>query len=203
METGGGRMTFSAARGCVVTGGLLLADGAGYRIDRYESGFSTEGCGPWRAGPEVRPFDGERVQLRRAGVLLTAEGPAGAVRLRRIRELDLTVRPEHLSGTWRLLAARPGHPEREARSRLTFEQGRFVFASACNREVGDLVTLPGLVIVMGGSERLGQVGDCDVRTSGDMLVEQLRQNSLRFVYRPADDRIVGRLGATTYEFVRG
>ena len=67
--------TFAVQRGCVATGGVLRPLGGGrYRIDRYESGFATEQCGPWRSGPEVAPFDGLEVTLTRVGHRLIAGG---------------------------------------------------------------------------------------------------------------------------------
>lgn len=194
-----GRFTFAAQRGCVATGGLLEPGGGdAYRITRWD-GFEAEGCGPWRAGPEVAPFDAGSVTLMRSGAVLTA----GAKRFQRFRDLDLTVRPEHLYGTWRLRARTANQPEREAQTRLELGPDRFVFASACNNErSGGLVTLPGLEIKQAGSERIGQTGECDMRTTGDFLIEQFSQGRLRLTYRPADDRIVASLPARSYEFVR-
>jgi hypothetical protein len=77
--------TFAVQRGCVATGGLLrpLA-GTTYRVERYESGFFIEGCGPWRSGPEVAPFDGNQISLVREGQVLIAEGGGDRVELRRL-----------------------------------------------------------------------------------------------------------------------
>jgi hypothetical protein len=78
--------TFAVQRGCIATGGLLrpLA-GTAYRVERYESGFSIEGCGPWRSGPEVAPFDGNQISLLRRGQVLIAEGGGIRVEFRRLR----------------------------------------------------------------------------------------------------------------------
>ena len=77
--------TFAVQRGCVATGGLLrpLA-GTAYRVERNESGFSIEGCGPWRSGPEVAPFDGNQISLVRQGQVLIAEGGGNRVEFRRL-----------------------------------------------------------------------------------------------------------------------
>ena len=76
--------TFAVQSGCTMTGGALVPDGEGYRIDRYDSGYSTERCGPWTNGPAVAPFDGERVTLVRTGVWLTATGGGKTLKLRRL-----------------------------------------------------------------------------------------------------------------------
>ncbi len=76
--------TFAVQSGCTMTGGVLVADGATYRIDRYESGYATERCGPWKSGPAVAPFDGERVTLVRDGLVLTASGGGTTLRLERL-----------------------------------------------------------------------------------------------------------------------
>jgi hypothetical protein len=77
--------TFAVQRDCVATGGLLrpLA-GTAYRVERYESGFSIEGCGRWRSGPEVAPFDGNQINLVRDGQVLIAEGGGNRVEFRRL-----------------------------------------------------------------------------------------------------------------------
>jgi hypothetical protein len=77
--------TFAVQRGCVATGGLLrpLAGNA-YRVERYESGYSIEGCGPWRSGPEVAPFDRLEISLIRHGPVLVAEGGGDRVEFRRL-----------------------------------------------------------------------------------------------------------------------
>ena len=78
--------TFAARKGCVVTGGVLAPlGGGGFRIERYEAGFETEGCGPWKSGPELAPFDGTEVQLIREGMTLTAIGGGQAVEFSRLR----------------------------------------------------------------------------------------------------------------------
>jgi len=77
--------TFAVQAGCVATGGLLRPlGGERYRIERYETGFANEGCGPWRAGPEIAPFDGSEVTLVRQGNVLTASGSGRRVELRRL-----------------------------------------------------------------------------------------------------------------------
>jgi hypothetical protein len=77
--------TFAVRRGCVASGGVLHPLGGNlFRVERYESGFSTEGCGPWRAGPEVAPFDASRISLVRNGQSLIAEGGGHRVEFRRL-----------------------------------------------------------------------------------------------------------------------
>ena len=75
--------SFAARKGCVVTGGMLHPVGGNrYRIERYETGFATEGCGPWRSGPEVAPFDSPEVSLARQGKSLVAIGGGHRVEFR-------------------------------------------------------------------------------------------------------------------------
>jgi hypothetical protein len=57
-----------------------------------------------------------------------------------------------------------------------------------------------LLINPGGDQTVSQIGECDIRTSGDVLVESL--HNLVFTYRPGDDRIEARLATRVYEFVR-
>nr|WP_295374705.1 hypothetical protein [uncultured Sphingosinicella sp.] len=77
--------TFAARKGCVATGGVLVPLGGDrFRIDRYESGYATEGCGVWRPGPEVAPFDGSEVLLSRHSLRLSAMGGGRTVELRRL-----------------------------------------------------------------------------------------------------------------------
>jgi hypothetical protein len=77
--------TFAAQLGCVATGGLLRPlTGTAYRIERYESGYSIEGCGAWRSGSEVAPFDGTQISLVRVGRVLIAEGGGTRVEFRRL-----------------------------------------------------------------------------------------------------------------------
>ena len=78
--------TFAAQKGCTVSGGLLIPISASrYRIEHYKSGFGTEGCGPWRAGPEIAPFDGADVTLTRRGLHLFVVGGGHSVELVRLR----------------------------------------------------------------------------------------------------------------------
>lgn len=78
--------TFAAQKGCTVTGGVLEElRGGFYRIQRYESGFSTPGCGPWRSGPELAPFDGSEVMLSREGDRLFARGEEHSIEFVRLR----------------------------------------------------------------------------------------------------------------------
>ena len=75
--------SFAVQRGCVASGGMLAPLGGGrYRISRYEAGFATEGCGPWRSGPEIAPFDQSEVTLVREGAALVASGGGRRVVLR-------------------------------------------------------------------------------------------------------------------------
>ena len=76
--------TFAVQSGCTMTGGVLVPDGATYRVDRYDSGYSTDRCGPWTSGPAVAPFDGDRVTLVRKGLVLTATGGGTTLRMRRL-----------------------------------------------------------------------------------------------------------------------
>lgn len=68
-----------------MTGGVLVPDGVTYRIDRYDSGYSTDRCGPWKSGAAVAPFDGDRVTLVREGMVLTATGGGTTLKLRRLK----------------------------------------------------------------------------------------------------------------------
>jgi hypothetical protein len=78
--------TFAVQKGCLATGGTLEPLGNGrYRIGRYESGFrASEECPPWRADPQLAPFDGTQVALTRHGDRLLASEDGRAVELRRI-----------------------------------------------------------------------------------------------------------------------
>ena len=77
--------TFAVQLGCVATGGLLRPlSGTAYRVERYESGYSIEGCGPWRSNPEVAPFDGTQISLVRDGQILIAEGGGNRVEFLRL-----------------------------------------------------------------------------------------------------------------------
>lgn len=81
----GHSLTFAVQKGCVVTGGVLEPAGQDrYRIQRYDTGFETPGCGPWKAGPEVAPFDGAEVRLSRQGDRLFVEGGGLAAQLGRL-----------------------------------------------------------------------------------------------------------------------
>ncbi len=82
---GGGVATFAIQSGCTMTGGVLVATAANdYRIDRYESGFSTDRCGPWKNGPAVAPFDGASVNVARNGSMLTVTGGGHVAIFRRM-----------------------------------------------------------------------------------------------------------------------
>ena len=75
--------SFATQHGCSVTGGMLepLGDGL-YRINRYETGFASDECGPWRSTAAIAPFDGAQVRLERRGSELLASGPRRQVRFR-------------------------------------------------------------------------------------------------------------------------
>jgi hypothetical protein len=76
--------TFAVRRGCAISGGVLRpAGGDRYAIERYTSGLSDDKCGPWRNGPELVPFDGEAVFLKRAGQTLEAGSLDGRIVLHR------------------------------------------------------------------------------------------------------------------------
>lgn len=201
MDINGGRMTFAVQRKCSTIGGVLVPSGDGqFRIEPYRSGFATDQCGPWRSSPELAPFDGASLRLTRDGSGLVAIGPVATARFVRLRSLDLNVPAERLYGIWRLLKDRRPVTDRGA-TRIEFGPQRFVFASACNRrESNGFATLPDLRINPGGSQEAHQLGECDMRTSGDILVESLDQ--LTFRYRPATDRIDVQLGSRHYEFGR-
>ncbi len=78
--------TFAAQSGCTISGGTLTALGSGrYRIARYESGFSTEQCGPWKNGPAIAPFDGIEVSITRNGEQLNVSGTVRTLALKRRR----------------------------------------------------------------------------------------------------------------------
>ena len=65
--------SFAVRRGCIISGGMLrpLGDGR-FRIDRYETGFASEECGPWRNGAAIAPFDSAEIRLERSGPNLVA-----------------------------------------------------------------------------------------------------------------------------------
>lgn len=195
-----GALTFAARRGCIIGAGVLRPIAPGrYRVERY-SGHRSEDCGPYRFASAIAPFDGTEVGTVRDGLDLRVEGKGARRVLRRDRLADLTVRPEHLFGTWRLSAG--GRPVTgRGATRLEFGAGRFAFISACRRtESNGFATLPGLLIKPGGDQQMVMRGDCDIRTSGDLLVESF--DRLAFTYRATDDHIEARLGARAYEFVR-
>ena len=76
--------TFAAQSGCTLSGGTLTALGEGrYRIGRYETGFSTDDCGPWKNGPAIAPFDGSEVAVIRNGNRLHVSGPSRTLDLQR------------------------------------------------------------------------------------------------------------------------
>jgi len=76
--------TFVAQSGCTISGGTLTALGADrYRIGRYETGYSTDDCGPWKNGPAIAPFDGSEVAITRKADRLHVSGPAGTLDLKR------------------------------------------------------------------------------------------------------------------------
>ena len=78
--------TFAAQNGCTLSGGALIAvDHDRFRIDRYDRGFASEDCGPWKNGPAIAPFDGGEVTLVRTGDRLVATGGGEAVTLIRVR----------------------------------------------------------------------------------------------------------------------
>jgi hypothetical protein len=77
--------TFAAQKECTTAGGVLVQLAADeFRIERYEDGLETAGCGPWRAGPEIAPFNGSAVTLQRRGVHLVATGSGHSVELVRL-----------------------------------------------------------------------------------------------------------------------
>ena len=78
--------TFAAQKGCTISGGVLVPLGQDrFRIDRYESGYLTDDCGPWRSGPAIAPFDGEDVALVRNGDRLLATGGGASITLDRLK----------------------------------------------------------------------------------------------------------------------
>ncbi len=82
----GGRVaTFAVQSGCTMTGGVLVPTNVNiYRIDRYESGYSTDRCGPWRNGSAVAPFDETMVNVVRNGSILTVTGGGHVAIFRRM-----------------------------------------------------------------------------------------------------------------------
>ena len=77
--------TFAAQKGCTLSGGALVALGNDhFRIDRYDSGYSTDQCGPWRNAAAIAPFDGGSVGLVRAGKTLLATAGNTSVTLVRL-----------------------------------------------------------------------------------------------------------------------
>jgi hypothetical protein len=78
--------TFAASRGCSNSGGVLRRiEGERYALEHYTSGFSVEGCGPWRASPELAPLDGREVLIRRSGNRLLVSGRGRSLNLSRQR----------------------------------------------------------------------------------------------------------------------
>lgn len=76
--------TFAVQSGCTITGGVLRPiGGERFEIQRYETGYSDDRCGPWQFGPAIAPFDGDAVSLVREGQYLWATGPQRRVRLLR------------------------------------------------------------------------------------------------------------------------
>jgi hypothetical protein len=77
--------TYAVQKGCSATGGALVPLGGGrFRIDHYTSGFAVADCPPWRAVPELAPFDGSEVQLVRQGRRMTATGAASTAEFVRV-----------------------------------------------------------------------------------------------------------------------
>ena len=77
--------TFAVQKGCTATGGVLVALGGGrYRIDHYTSGFAVADCPPWRAVPELAPFDSSEVLLLRQGHRLMASSGASTAEFVRV-----------------------------------------------------------------------------------------------------------------------
>ena len=78
--------TFAAQNGCTLSGGALIAVGQDrFRIDRYETGYSTDRCGPWANGPAIAPFDGTEVALVRTADRLVASNGNTTITLERVR----------------------------------------------------------------------------------------------------------------------
>lgn len=78
--------TFAAQSGCTISGGALVSLGQGkFRIDRYDSGYASDKCGPWTNGPAIAPFDGGEITLVRTGDRLVASGGGKTVSLIRVR----------------------------------------------------------------------------------------------------------------------
>ena len=78
--------TFAAQKNCTLSGGALVTVGPDrFRIDRYETGYSTDRCGPWRNGPAIAPFDGTDVRLVRTADRLVASNGNTTVTLDRVR----------------------------------------------------------------------------------------------------------------------
>ncbi|MFC7536372.1 hypothetical protein ACFQPG_03210 [Sphingomonas sp. GCM10030256] len=74
--------TFAAQSGCTISGGVLHhIEGGRFHLWRYESGFASDRCGPWRNGPELAPFDGAEVVLMGVGNRLRATGPGRSAEL--------------------------------------------------------------------------------------------------------------------------
>jgi hypothetical protein len=174
-----------------------------FRIDRYTSGFATAGCGPWRAGPAVAPFDGKRVTLARSGNRLIASGSGSGTRVEfdRITVIDQVVDAERLLGTWRLAAER-GHPL-TGRDRATLVIGpAFDLRGNCAFYSTDgVAALPGLIINPGGSQVQQNAGPCADPGTGDRLVAGIVGTIWR--YDPGQDRILAeRSGARRRVFVR-
>ena len=195
--------TFIASKGCVIAQGVLRPQPGGtWQVARYESGFSSESCGPFRAGPAVAPFNGDTVRLYRSGDRLLVEG-GGRRHLFEPIPVDRRVATiEQVSGQW-ALANENGIPF-TGRDRATLTIGPELFAlhGQCDaRSNNGLVLLPGLRLGPGGSQEFNQKGNCQRRGAGDRLVQD--SASAGFVYLPLTDRIEARApNGQRYLFVR-
>jgi hypothetical protein len=195
--------TFIASKGCVIAQGVLRPQPGGtWQVERYESGFSSDACGPFRAGPAVAPFHGESVRLYRSGDRLVVEGGGRQYVFEAIPVDRRIATLEQVGGRW-LLADRNGKPLTGVDSAtLTLGAELFSLSAHCDGRSGNgLVVLEGLRLAQGGDQEVRQKGNCDVRGVGDRLVEE--SGRTEFYYLPAVDRIEARVpGGRRYLFVR-
>lgn len=195
--------TFIASKGCVIAQGTLEpAAGGGWRINRYDEGFASDACGPFRPGPAVAPFDGDMVKLGRAGDRLLVEAGGRSYLFDPIAVERRVATIGQVAGLWVLLdgAGRPASGKNGASLRLATD--RFELRGPCaTYRGGQPAFLEGLRIVDGSAQVVRQSAPCGDERRGDRLVRAVEQADIRFV--PESDRIrITTPGGDIYLFGR-